>query len=100
VVPRKDASGGNSLAAYLVLKKDAQVTAGNLRKYLQSYLPDYMIPDVFVVLDAFPLTTNGKIDRAALPRSNRHQQATQAFVESDSGIQTDRLGGASWLCAD
>lgn len=100
VVPRKDASGGNSLAAYLVLKKDAQVSAGNLRKYLQSYLPDYMIPDVFVVLDAFPLTTNGKIDRAALPRSNRHQQATQAFVESDSGIQTDRLGGASWLCAD
>lgn len=67
VVPRKDASGGNSLAAYLVLKKEAQVTAGNLRKYLQSYLPDYMIPDVFVVLDAFPLTTNGKIDRAALP---------------------------------
>jgi len=68
VVPRKDASGGNSLAAYLVLKKDAQVTAGNLRKYLQAYLPDYMIPDAFVVLDAFPLTTNGKIDRAALPK--------------------------------
>ena len=68
VVPRKDASGGNSLAAYLVLKKDAQVTPDNLRKYLRSYLPDYMIPDAFVVLDAFPLTTNGKIDRAALPK--------------------------------
>ena len=67
VIPCKDSSGEYFLAAYLVLKQNAQVNAGNLRKHLQSHLPEYMIPSVFVVLDAFPLTTNGKVDRAALP---------------------------------
>jgi acyl carrier protein len=67
VIPRKDSSADSFLAAYLVLKQDAQVTAGNLRKHLQAHLPDYMIPSVFVVLETFPLTTNGKVDRAALP---------------------------------
>jgi amino acid adenylation domain-containing protein len=67
VVPIKDASGNHFLAAYLVLKQGAQVDAGTLRKHLQAHLPDYMIPNVYVALDSFPLTTNGKVDRAALP---------------------------------
>jgi acyl carrier protein len=49
------------------LKPGAQVDAGTLRIHLQAHLPDYMIPNAFVVMDSFPLTTNGKVDRAALP---------------------------------
>ena len=67
VVPVKEISGNHFLAAYLVLKVGAQVDAGALRKHLQAHLPDYMIPNAFVVLDSFPLTTSGKVDRAALP---------------------------------
>ena len=67
VVPVKEASGSQFLAAYMVLKQGAQVDAGTLRKHLQAHVPDYMIPNAFVVLDFFPLTTNGKVDRAALP---------------------------------
>jgi len=67
VVPIKDPSGNHLLAAYVVLKQPAEVNAGNLRKHLQSHLPDYMIPNAFVVIDSLPLTTNGKVDRAALP---------------------------------
>jgi amino acid adenylation domain-containing protein len=67
VVPIKDASGNYFLAAYVVLKQGARVDAGTLRKHLQAHLPDYMIPNAFVALDSFPLTTSGKVDRAALP---------------------------------
>jgi len=67
VVPVKEASGSQFLAAYMVLEQGAQVDSGTLRKHLQTHLPDYMIPNAFVVLDSFPLTANGKVDRAALP---------------------------------
>ncbi|MBW4717722.1 amino acid adenylation domain-containing protein [Saccharothrix sp. SC076] len=49
------------LVAYVVGE-----TAG-LREHLTATLPDYMVPSAFVALDAFPLTPNGKLDRAALP---------------------------------
>ncbi|MDQ2696602.1 MAG: amino acid adenylation domain-containing protein, partial [Pseudomonadota bacterium] len=53
------------LAAFLVAK-DAPVDAAELRRALRDRLPDYMIPAVFVWLEALPLTGNGKVDRRAL----------------------------------
>ena len=67
VVGRKDASGEGVLAAYVVFKNGDEVGATELRKYLQSHVPDYMLPSAFVRLDSLPLTPNGKVDRAALP---------------------------------
>ena len=58
------------LVAYLVpnTEEGHSVSVADLRSFLQTRLPAYMIPAAFVLLDAFPLTTNGKIDRRALPR--------------------------------
>ncbi|HLW60136.1 MAG TPA: amino acid adenylation domain-containing protein, partial [bacterium] len=65
VLAREDAVGDKRLSAYVV---PAQTSAtGDLRCFLKDRLPGYMIPAHIVVLDAFPLTPNGKIDRAKLP---------------------------------
>ena len=51
-----------------------------LRSHLKKKLPDYMIPSAFVVLDALPLTLNGKIDRKALPAQDQMTPAIDATV--------------------
>lgn len=65
VVDRTDSSGNKYLCAYLV--SDRELTGAELREYLAGELPDYMIPVYFIRLEKLPLTTNGKIDRKALP---------------------------------
>jgi hypothetical protein len=66
VHPTPDPSGEPQLTAYLVVDGPAP-TAEELRDRLLRSLPDYMTPAAYVVLDAFPLTPNGKVDRKALP---------------------------------
>ncbi|HBK46189.1 MAG TPA: non-ribosomal peptide synthetase, partial [Xanthomonadaceae bacterium] len=55
------------LAAYVVPRPGRRVEQPELRAFLQTRVPDYMVPAVFVGLDSLPLTANGKIDRRALP---------------------------------
>jgi len=55
------------LAAYLTTTNCVRPTAGELREFLRASLPDYMLPSLFVKIDALPVTANGKIDRSALP---------------------------------
>jgi amino acid adenylation domain-containing protein len=55
------------LVAYVTYHDGEDATAGDLKRFLRSSLPEYMIPSVIVPLLAMPLTPNGKLDRAALP---------------------------------
>ncbi len=57
-------SGEERLVAWLV---GQSITGDDLRQYLRDQLPDYMVPTAFVLVDEFPRTPNGKIDRQALP---------------------------------
>ncbi len=64
--PEQD-GGGPALAAYVVAAAGAKLTARELRDFLAARLPDYMIPLWFVAVESLPMTTNGKLDKTALP---------------------------------
>jgi thioesterase domain-containing protein/acyl carrier protein len=73
-----DVSGGHRLSAYLVGKNGPPPDGAELRAFLQSRLPEYMIPSDTVSLEAMPLTANGKLDRKALPPPNPSPSRTIA----------------------
>src|SRR5690606_31541324 len=60
-------NGEDALVAYIKLKPDMEKPVTDISEYLHRLLPDYMCPELFVILDQVPLNPNGKIDRAALP---------------------------------
>jgi hypothetical protein len=67
VVAREDTPGDKRLVGYVVAATGAHIDVATLRTELGRSLPDYMVPSAFVVLDAFPQTATGKVDRNALP---------------------------------
>jgi len=67
VLARKDALGDNQLFAYILPASDGPPDASLLRAYLRTQLPDYMLPALFIFLEVWPLTPNGKVDKQALP---------------------------------
>ncbi|MCR6483860.1 non-ribosomal peptide synthase/polyketide synthase [Amycolatopsis sp. OK19-0408] len=63
VLAKPDPAGQKRLVAYVA----GDVTGAELRTFLGQRLPEHLVPSAFVVLDALPVTTSGKLDRAALP---------------------------------
>ncbi|MBT7066281.1 MAG: AMP-binding protein, partial [Verrucomicrobia bacterium] len=100
VVAREDQPGNKQLAAYITPKKEEKAPElGELREFLKAKLPDYMVPAAFVILDAIPLTPNGKIDRKALPAPDFDLSRLNEFVaprnkteETLAQIWTEVLG--------
>ncbi len=70
VIVREDTPGEKRIVAYVVPRQKHSEVTTNLRDFLQEKLPDYMAPSAFVILDTLPLTSNGKLDRLALPAPN------------------------------
>jgi amino acid adenylation domain-containing protein/thioester reductase-like protein len=80
VIVREDSAGEKRLVAYVVSKTNTNL-GFELRGYLKEKLPEYMVPSIFVMLDAMPLTPNGKIDRRALPAPSQERPLLeQSFV--------------------
>ncbi|HEY0404306.1 MAG TPA: amino acid adenylation domain-containing protein, partial [Pyrinomonadaceae bacterium] len=83
-IAREDTPGDKRLVAYIVSPEE-RPAAGQLRSYLKGKLPEYMIPAFFVFLDELPLTSNGKVNRRALPAPDKYADALE---ESFSAPQT------------
>ncbi|BDU21544.1 hypothetical protein DYGSA30_30010 [Dyella sp. GSA-30] len=95
VMARADGGAEKRLVAYLITKDAAPSDlALQLRHYVSTRLPDYMVPSAFVVLDVFPLTPNGKIDRKALPAPDDAALAKQDYVPPQS--ETEHALAAIW----
>ena len=65
VLVRQMRSGPERLIAYVQTQTEDPIPG--LRRHMQGVLPEYMVPSLFVILDSFPLTPNGKINRGGLP---------------------------------
>ena len=87
VVVREDRPGDKHLAAYVVPAGGTATLPSKLRAFLKQHLPEFMIPGVFVVLDALPLTPNGKVDRKALPKPGETWPETSSFIAPRTPIE-------------
>ncbi|MFL5384951.1 MAG: amino acid adenylation domain-containing protein [Longimicrobiaceae bacterium] len=87
VVARDDAGAERKLVGYVV-PEDAEPSAAELRLFMKEHLPDYMVPTVFVTLDALPVSPNGKVDRKKLPAPGSARLATgDEYVAPTSPVE-------------
>lgn len=93
VVPFKLANGSTQLAGYVVLS-DSAVKIDELRSFLKSRLPDYMVPSHYVVMDQIPLTVNGKVDEAALPKPELHAIKSKEYLAPRT--PTEQIAVSIW----
>ena len=83
------ASGDRQLVAYIVAGNGAAPEASEMRHALGAVLPNYMVPQAYVMLEALPQTANGKLDRKALPEpDNGPQILEEAAAPSGSLART------------
>jgi acyl-coenzyme A synthetase/AMP-(fatty) acid ligase/acyl carrier protein len=88
VVARQDQTGEPWLAAYVVPARQPAPTISALRRTLRGKFPDYMIPSAFVLLEALPVSPNGKVGLRALPAPARTRPELEApFVAPRTSLE-------------
>jgi amino acid adenylation domain-containing protein len=86
VVPHKQ-NDDQRLVAYLI-PRNGNLHHGEVREFLQTRLPDYMVPSLFMTVPSFPLSPAGKVDRRALPAPDDFKrEADQGFVAPSDELE-------------
>src|SRR5208283_3187213 len=94
VIAREDRPGDKRLVAYVIPKSGTNPSSSLLRNVLSGKMPSYMVTANFVFLDRFPLTSNGKIDRRALPPVDMDMQEGDPI--SRPGNEMENTLAAIW----
>jgi amino acid adenylation domain-containing protein len=94
VIPRDAGDGNVTLIAYLVSSRPPRTA--DLHAFVRARLPVYMLPAAYVVLDRFPRTANGKIDRRALPAPTPGDRPTSDDRETPRG-PTEAALAEKWV---
>lgn len=86
VVTQENEQKEQQLVAYYVLdNKNTELTAAQVRQFLEKQIPDYMIPSAFIRVDFLPLTANGKLDKSALSVPKMH--ITHDYIEPVTALE-------------
>lgn len=78
VAAQRQANGDPRLVAYLVAENEDLPASVELRDYLKSRLPEYMVPSIFVALESLPMLPNGKLNRRALPEPEWEKSTSES----------------------
>ena len=96
VVVVRDQGEDKRLVAYLVSEDDELPATDAIRGYLKQRLPEFMLPQTYITLPALPLTSNGKVDRDALPALEQiRPQLKKPFVAPHNEVE--RLIAGIWV---
>jgi amino acid adenylation domain-containing protein len=88
VLAREDTPSDQRLVAYVVTADGSAPSAHDLRIFLQQKLPAFMVPSSFLFLDSLPLTSNGKLDRTALPAPDQARpELDNVFVAPRTAVE-------------
>ncbi|PHM75033.1 non-ribosomal peptide synthetase [Xenorhabdus kozodoii] len=94
VVARESGAGDKRLVAYVIPDQDGAPGISQLRAQLSRNLADYMIPSAFIMMAAFPLSPNGKLDRQALPAPDHSAMSTREYAAPEG--ETEAQLAAIW----
>lgn len=89
VIDKKDDSGNKYLCAYVVQKEAVETAV--LREYLVKELPNYMVPSYYILLEKFPLTPNGKINKKLLPAPDWNLEQKE-YEKPESSLECELAG--------
>jgi amino acid adenylation domain-containing protein len=88
VAAKGDSYATLRLVAYLVKDENFDLSTEEIRQYIATHLPDYMIPEFFMDLTTMPLTPTGKVDRQSLPEPVETRPGVQmAYVPPQSPME-------------
>jgi amino acid adenylation domain-containing protein/non-ribosomal peptide synthase protein (TIGR01720 family) len=96
LVAREETPGEKRLVAFVVAAPEAQITVGSLRNAMKEKLPDYMIPSAWGLLEKFPLTATGKVDRQALEKLELVSMLNGHDGRAEASTQTEEILCGIW----